>query len=110
MFTQAFESALPTSHVETAVALKALADNGGPAPTLAPTAAGSVLTSNKANPTFAPFFDANGYFRNPVLPAIGAVESPSNTPNSLSLSPASLVGIDQGLHYSQSITATGGTG
>jgi autotransporter-associated beta strand protein len=90
--------------------LGALANNGGPTPTMAPTAAGSVHTSNKANPAFAPFLDECGFLRNPILPGIGAVESPSGTPNAVSLSPGSLVGIDQGLDYSQPITASGGTG
>jgi autotransporter-associated beta strand protein len=90
--------------------LGVLANHGGPAPTMAPTAAGSVFTSNKANPAFAPFLDERGYFRNPILPGIGAFESPSGPANTVSLSPASLVGMDQGLGYSQSITASGGTG
>jgi autotransporter-associated beta strand protein len=87
-----------------------LTSNGGPAPTVAPTATGSVFASNKANPAFAPFLDECGYFRNPVLPGIGAFESPSGTHNTVSLSPASVPGIDQGLAYSQSITGSGGTG
>ncbi|HEX3150826.1 MAG TPA: putative Ig domain-containing protein, partial [Gemmataceae bacterium] len=87
-----------------------LSDNGGPVPTLAPTAAGSVFASNKANPVYAPFLDASGHFRNPILPGIGAFESPSSTPNTLSLNPTTLPGIDQGLGYSHAITATGGTG
>lgn len=90
--------------------LNALADNGGPAPTMAPTAAGSVYTRNKANPAVAPFLDECGYARNPVLPGIGAFEAPSGTPNTVSLSPATLPGTDQGLHYSQTFAATGGTG
>jgi autotransporter-associated beta strand protein len=95
--------------------LGALTNNGGPAgadlvPTIAPTAAGSVYTRNKANPAFAPFLDESGYLRNPILPGIGAFEALSGTPNTVSLSPASLVGIDQGLGYSQAITPSGGTG
>jgi autotransporter-associated beta strand protein len=90
--------------------LSALANNGGPVPTMAPTAAGSVYIRNKANPALAPFLDESGYLRNPVLPGIGAFESISATPNTVSLSPASLPGIDQGLGYSQSITPSGGTG
>jgi autotransporter-associated beta strand protein len=89
--------------------LGALANNGGPAPTIAPNAAGSVYTRKKGNPAFAPFLDERGYLRNPVLPGIGAFESPGGTPNTVSLSPASLVGIDQGLGYSQSITAGNST-
>jgi len=90
--------------------LGALADNGGPTPTMAPTAAGNFFTSNKANSSFAPYLDERGTIRNPVLPGIGAVESPSTTPNTVSLSPANLAGIDQGLYHSQSISASGGTG
>lgn len=90
--------------------LGALADNGGPAPTIAPTTAGSVYTSNKANSAFAPCLDECGHLRNPIFPGIGAFESASSTPNTVSLSPESLVGIDQGLDYSQTITASGGTG
>src|SRR5688500_3388832 len=41
--------------------LAPLADNGGPVPTLAPTAAGSVYTGHKANPTFATVLDQRGY-------------------------------------------------
>ena len=73
-----------------------------------PTAASSPAT--RRTPTFAPLLDERGYLRNPLFPGIGAVESASSTPNTVSLSPASLVGIDQGLSYSQSITASGGTG
>jgi autotransporter-associated beta strand protein len=90
--------------------LGALANNGGLAPTIAPTGGGSVYTRNKANPAFAPFLDEGGYLRNPILPGLGAFESAGSTPNTVSLSPASLVGIDQGLNYSQSIFASGGTG
>ena len=90
--------------------LGALANNGGPVSTIAPTPGGSVYTRNKGNPAFAPLLDERGYLRNPILPGIGAFESVSATPNTVSLSPASLPGIDQGLGYSQSITASGGTG
>jgi autotransporter-associated beta strand protein len=111
-------SAATTSFTDTGVVgtsgvpllLGALTNNGGPAPTIAPTAAGSVYTRNQANPAYAPFLDECGYFRNPVLPGIGAFESVSGTPNTVSLSPASLPAIDQGLAYPQSITASGGTG
>ncbi len=87
-----------------------LANNGGFAPTVAPTAAGRVYTSNKASPAFAPFLDERGYLRNPIFPGIGAVESLSYTPIIVSLGPTSLPEIDQGLGYSQLITASGGTG
>jgi fibronectin-binding autotransporter adhesin len=90
--------------------LGALANNGGPVSTIGPTPGGSVYTRNKGNPAFAPFLDERGYLRNPILPGIGAFESVNATPNTVSLSPASLPGIDQGLGYSQSITASGGTG
>jgi autotransporter-associated beta strand protein len=87
-----------------------LQNNGGPVPTVAPNAAGSVFTSNKGSVAFAPFLDETGYFRNPILPGIGAVESASRTPNTVSVSPASLPGIDTGVAYSRSVTASGGTG
>ncbi len=111
-------SAATTTFIDTGAAggavvpafLGALADNGGSLPTIAPTTAGMVFTRNKANAAFAPFLDESGYLRNPVHPGIGAFESASNTPNTVSLSPATLVGMDQGVGYSQSITATGGTG
>lgn len=90
--------------------LGALTNNGGFAPTIAPTTAGKVYTRNKANPVFAPSLDETGFLRNPIFPGIGAFETSSNTPNTVSLNPASLVGIDQGFGYSQAITATGGTG
>jgi autotransporter-associated beta strand protein len=92
------------------VLLGALTDNGGPAPTIAPTAAGGIYISNKGNSAFAPFLDQCGYVRNPALPGIGAFESPSGTANTVSLTPTSLPGIDQGVYYYQSITASGGTG
>ena len=47
---------------------------------------------------------------NPIPSRHRRVESASSTPNTVSLSPGTLVGIDQGLSYSQSITASGGTG
>jgi autotransporter-associated beta strand protein len=90
--------------------LGGLGNNGGLAPTIAPTAAGSVYTRNKGNPAFASLLDERGYLRNPIFPGIGAFESVSATPNTVSLSPASLPAIDRGLGYSQSITASGGTG
>jgi len=89
--------------------LAALADNGGSAPTLALPPAGSAFAAGKANPTFAPRTDQRGYFRNPVLPDIGAFQSASSA-STVSLSPASLPGIDIGLTYFQSISASGGTG
>ncbi|HEV3310920.1 MAG TPA: putative Ig domain-containing protein [Chloroflexota bacterium] len=90
--------------------LGALADNGGPAPTMALTANGIAFAAGKAEATFAPLTDERGYLRNPLFPDIGAFQSASSTPNMVSLSPAALVGVDQGLGYSQSITASGGTG
>ncbi len=60
--------------------LGALANNGGPAQTMAPTAVGSVFTSNKANPAYAPFLDECGYLRNPILPGIGAFRIPQRHP------------------------------
>jgi autotransporter-associated beta strand protein/parallel beta-helix repeat protein len=90
--------------------LGALVNNGGTAPTIIPTSAGSLYTIKRANPAFAPYVDERGFFRNPILPNIGAYESVGSTPNTVSLSPASLPAIDQGLTYSQSIAASGGTG
>ena len=52
--------------------LGALANNGGPVSTIAPTPGGSVYTRNKGNPAFAPLLDERGYLRNPILPGIGA--------------------------------------
>lgn len=57
-----------------ALLLSTLADNGGPVPTMAPTAAGSGYIRSKANPAFAPFLDERGYLRNSLLPSIGAFE------------------------------------
>jgi autotransporter-associated beta strand protein len=87
-----------------------LADNGGPAPTLGLTAVGSTFAAGKANPTFAPQTDERGYLRNPSFPDIGAFQAANSAPSTVSLSPASLPGIDTGLSYFQSVTATGGTG
>jgi fibronectin-binding autotransporter adhesin len=111
-------SATTTSFTDTGAAgtttvplfLGSLTDNGGPAPTIAPTASGSIFEAGKANTAFAPLTDERGYLRNPLFPDMGAFQTTSSTPNTVSLSPASLPGIDQGLGYSQSITASGGTG
>lgn len=87
-----------------------LDDNDGPTPTMALTSTGREYAAGKSNVSLSPLFDQRGVLRNPLYPDIGAFQSTTSSPNTITITPTTLPGVGVGLSYAQTITATGGTG